>query len=154
MIQNGSKKMPRQAFLQVFGGDVNLIHIVCSGQIKLVMVLILQSGWYYFRKEMYCIGLEKWGSKEGTKGEKKVYRAHPTGLFLLFWERKRWVSGVRAPDLVGRKARGAYFGKRDATTKHEGWVSSLSWDTPHFERLRYSQQDLATPRRHVLSQAQ
>lgn len=49
-----------------------------------------------FQKGNVLIGLEKWGSKEGTKGEKKVYRAHAAGLFPLFWEGKSWASRVSA----------------------------------------------------------
>lgn len=63
-----------QVSLQAFGGDVNLIGIVCSGQMKLVKFWRMAD--VILERKFYCILLENWGSKEETKREMKMYGAY------------------------------------------------------------------------------
>lgn len=84
----------RMDVLQVFGGDVNLMHVVCSGQMSLVLLLILKSCWY-FRKEMLLHMVKKWGSKEARQRAMKVYGAEAADLFPPSWDKESW-SWVRA----------------------------------------------------------
>lgn len=71
--------------------------------------------------------LEKRGSKEETKREMKMYRAHAavcsfsSGMGKAGYQKsEQQLQAQKAPDLANRKAWGAYFGYRDASTKHEG----------------------------------